>query len=431
MGADTSKTNSTVFPEVEVAEIKTAGGGIETEKLPDPNAKSSKKAKKSKKKTKKPRTKGQKALLVVIIVIFVLLLAAGGVMLYFMLQKQNHDTEFATGEYPDPIYSVLTGEEISDATLNDSPTFCVQIPNGTDGGRPQAGLNQAGVVFEAIAERGITRFAAVFQNPTSSAIGPIRSLRPYYLDWDTPFDCTVVHAGGSDEAIAALRRGGQRELDENYSYMWRENNTGRGWNNLFTSSAKLSEFNTNNGYTTSKVNGFPHLTPEEAAEVVADATICPAEGEEGECTTNFVTTIKVNFGAIPAYNTAYTYNPETNSYARSYANGTAHMALDCPSDLTQPNTKTVCSEVQVTPRAVAVMFVQEKRMSDNYHEDITTIGNGNAIIFQNGQAIEGTWSKSSQKSQIVFHDNEGNEIKFTPGQLWIAAVPQYGSVDYK
>lgn len=69
-------------------------------------------------------------------------------------------------------------------------------------------------------------------------------------------------------------------------------------------------------------------------------------------------------------------------------------------------------------------------MSDDYHEDITTIGSGNAIIFQNGQAIEGTWSKLSQKDQIVFRDNNGDQIKFTPGQLWVAAVPQYGRIDY-
>ena len=54
-------------------------------------------------------------------------------------------------------------------------------------------------------------------------------------------------------------------------------------------------------------------------------------------------------------------------------------------------------------------------MSDDYHEDITTIG---------------TWSKLSQKDQIVFRDNNGDQIKFTPGQLWVAAVPQYGRIDY-
>lgn len=70
-------------------------------------------------------------------------------------------------------------------------------------------------------------------------------------------------------------------------------------------------------------------------------------------------------------------------------------------------------------------------MSDNYHEAITTLGRGNAHIFQNGAVIEATWTKTSQNSQIIFRDLNGNEIAFTPGQLWIAAVPQFGSLDWE
>lgn len=62
-------------------------------------------------------------------------------------------------------YSSLTGEEIASPADDNKPIFCIQIPNGLDGPRPQVGLRDAKVVFEAIAEAGITRFAAVFQNP--------------------------------------------------------------------------------------------------------------------------------------------------------------------------------------------------------------------------------------------------------------------------
>ena len=76
------------------------------------------------------------------------------------------------------------------------------------------------------------------------------------------------------------------------------------------------------------------------------------------------------------------------------------------------------------------MVVSERVDSDGYHESITTIGTGPATIFQNGQAIEGTWTKSSQSSQIVFRDANGDNIQFTPGQVWIAAIPQYGRIEY-
>ena len=119
------------------------------------------------------------------------------------------------------IYSNLTGLEIASEADKTAPAYCIQTPNGTDGARPQVGLTEAGVVFEAIAEVGITRFAAIYQKPTSAVIGPIRSLRIYYLQWDTPFDCAIVHAGGSDDAIAAVRSGGYKDLTENYTYMYR------------------------------------------------------------------------------------------------------------------------------------------------------------------------------------------------------------------
>lgn len=396
------------------------------------NVKAKKKAKT--KKSKKPLTKGQKVLRVIIILVVIGLLAGLLVMLYFANQK-SEEAKFNRTEFPDPIYSVLTGEEITDASLNNNPTFCVQIPNGNDGARPQAGLKQAGVVFEAIAEAGITRFAAVFQNTNASAIGPVRSLRPYYLDWDTPFGCTVVHAGGSDEAIAALRHGGQREMDENYTFMWREDSRNRRWNNLFTSASDLMAYNQEKGYTSSEIKAFPRLTPDEVRGILADQNAEPEVDENGMVTNDnaneAVLSFAINFGRSSTFNTIYNYDAATNTYLRSYENGEPHLVYDCPAGLDKPVTATSCGDLQqVAPSAVAAMMVHETNMSDNYHQKITTIGSGEAVIFQNGTATRGTWTKKSQKDQIVFKDQAGQEIKFTPGQLWIVAVPQYGLVQW-
>lgn len=378
-------------------------------------------------KERKPRTTGQKIFLAFIVIVLICLAAGIGVIFYYSTIHGSNSVSNEKPEFADPIYSTLTGLEISDASLNSSPTYCVQIPNGTDGGRPQAGLHQAAVVFEAIAERGITRFAAVFQAPTTGVIGPIRSLRPYYLDWDTPFDCTVTHAGGSDEAIAAINRGGQRNLDESLTYMWRERSN-RAWNNLFTSPAKLAQFNADHGYTTSNPQGFTRLTPEETTDYLSTQTAC---AETEEVCAPLVTNITLRFGAVPTYNPVYTYDAVSNTYLRSYANGNAHTSYECPADAGEVNTTTLCGEpTQLAPSVVIAMIVRENGMSDGYHENITTISSGNAVIFQNGTAIEGTWQKTSQSSQIVFRDNAGDIIKLAPGQIWISAIPQYGAVIY-
>ncbi len=385
------------------------------------------------KKPKKPLTTGQKVLRVIIILVVIGLAVAVGVI-YYLSQKKG---EVADGggrvEFPDPIYSTLTGEEIKDPRLNSSPTFCVQIPNGNDGGRPQAGLTQAAVVFEAIAEAGITRFAAVFQNANTSAIGPIRSLRPYYLDWDTPFGCTVVHAGGSDEALAALKRGGQRDLSENYDYMWRESSSGRRWNNLFTSSKNLIDFNLANGYNTSTIKAFPRTTPEEVEQILQlkNAENESSVDDSAEGVFASASQFEIDFGRATLFNTIYTYDSTTNKYLRAYENGEPHMVYDCAPELNRPETMRDCGNlVQVTPSVVIAMMVHQTTMSDNYHQNIRTIGSGEAVIFQNGMVIEGTWSKSSQSEQIVFKDANGEQVKLTPGQVWVAAVPQYGLVQW-
>lgn len=335
------------------------------------------------------------------------------------------------------VYSKLTGEELANAADIDAPAYCIQTPNGTDGARPQAGLTQAGVIFEAIAEAGITRFAAIYQKPASAVIGPIRSLRIYYLQWDTPFDCTIVHAGGSGDALAAVASGGYKDLTENYTYMYRGTYGSRLWNNLFTTSSYLAQFSNDSGYTTSNINGFARLTPEESSKARIDAGVAekleitePATADISSINAP-VPSIALRFSGWASFNVNYNYNIATNSYDRSYESGAAHEVYECPSeDLGERNPEDACTLKQMSPSVVVAMVVEEKKASDNYHEDIKAIGSGDAYIFQNGTVIKGEWLKSSAQEQIKFYDENGGEIKLVPGQTFVEAVPNYGSIEY-
>lgn len=389
-------------------------------------------------KAKTTQPKSRKPLIVIIVVL--LLIAAGVGVWWFVLRKPQDSNQSNAGGNHDttkPIYSKFTGLEITDPAINSAPTFCVQIPNGsTDGARPQVGLNSAGVVFEAIAETGITRFAAIFQNPEAGMIGPIRSLRSYYLEWDTPFDCTIVHDGGSSDALASVGNGNYRNLDEDFNYMWKENYLNgqyRYWNNVFTSPSKLIEFNQTHNYTSSNPQTLPRLLPEQVNEVLASHQ--PTCDENGENCTNpktytAATQIRTAFTNLADYTVNYQYDADNNKYLRFYEGDGAHMSYDCPASNANQFTD-ACVANQVAPSAILAMMVQENTMSDNYHEHIQTTGSGKAYIFQNGEVITGSWKKSSAKSQLVFTDTEGKEISFTPGQLWIAAVPQFGRVSWE
>ena len=336
--------------------------------------------------------------------------------------------------------SPLTGEELSDPSLSNSPTFCVQIPNGLDGARPQVGLSEAGVIFEAIAESGITRFAAVFQNPTSTIIGPIRSLRTYYLQWDTPFDCTIVHAGGAKDAVAAISSGAYRDLTENYNYMWRGASNSflnRQWNNLFTSSELLKSFNSNNGFSSSNVSGFTRET-KKASDLSRIEKLAknPLDiDQETDSSVKEITpaasTIKLSYGNDDYFNPTYIYNSETNSYDRFYNSDEPHTSYKCTEDFGEATPETSCGDpVQLSPKVVIAIVVSESRAADGVHESIQTVGSGDAYFFQNGDVVEGKWEKPSINSQITFKDKKGDIVKLAPGQTWISAVPSYGSVEY-
>ncbi|MBR3595319.1 DUF3048 domain-containing protein [Candidatus Saccharibacteria bacterium] len=404
-----------------------------------------------------PEEKQSKKALIITLSIVAFVLIGGGLAAYFLFL--NKPAEEASVETPpeetiDPIptkteeepdtphyYSRLSGEEVADESAISRPTYCVQIPNGVDGARPQVGLQDAKVVFEAIAESGITRFAAIFQDPPA-VIGPIRSLRLYYLNWDVPFDCTVVHAGGSEEALKAVKEYGVRDLSENYSFMWRSSTNytvQRLWNNLFTSNEYLNGHSTINGYLSSDVRSFARFTPPQAARNKIDVQaeerlkIDQPSTKDTDALAPKVTHITMRIGAMPNFNPVYDYDATTNTYKRSYETGAAHTSYDCTGKTGELTPELVCEETQITASVVIGMLVQERKASyDNYHEDISTIGAGDAYIFQNGIVIKGTWEKPSKDSQISFKDASGAEVKLVPGKTWISAIPASygGSVQY-
>lgn len=343
--------------------------------------------------------------------------------------------ENSTDYADDNSLSQLTGLPLAEGDSATAPVYCMQTPNGVDGARPQAGLTEAGVIFEAIAEAGITRFAAIYQNPHSAVVGPIRSLRLYYLQWDTPFDCVVVHAGGAENAISALHSGDYVEIDENTTNMYRSTYGNRLWNNLFTTSNLLATATSN---LRSAPQGFSHLSPAASERAYIERTaveplsiIRPAESDTSEQKAA-VSHISLSFNGDLNFDVDYTYDVTTNTYKRSFGSGLEHEVYHCPSeDLGTPNPEQVCEITQLAPNVVIAMVVKEKKASDNYHEDITTLGTGPAYIFQHGTVIEGTWSKASASDQIKFFDADGDSVSLATGQTIVSAIPTYGNVSYR
>lgn len=330
------------------------------------------------------------------------LLVAAATITYFVLTKPAEETPEPIAQIvkePEPIkyYSPLTGNLVESEAATKQLVTALILENSPDA-RPQSGLKDTGVVFEAIAEGGITRFLVFYQQEKPALIGPVRSLRMYYVDWLVAFDPSVAHIGGSAAALSEIRNGQHRDIDQffNPQAYWRATDR---WapHNVYTSFERLDALNASKGYTTSDIKGFSRV-----------------DGAPSEVPT--ATQININISSA-LYNSSYIYDPATNTYHRSQA-GAPHLDREAG---------------QITPSVVIALKVNERTVfEDGYRQSIDTIGSGSAVIFQNGIASEVTWAKPDRASQIKFTDANGKDVPLVRGQTWISAVPNdTGSVSWQ
>ena len=79
---------------------------------------------------------------------------------------------------------------------------------------PQQGNSQADIIYEVLAEGGITRMLAVYQHPERvGLIGSVRSARQYYWELAQGHDAVYIHAGASPEFYETKSRLGLFTVD--------------------------------------------------------------------------------------------------------------------------------------------------------------------------------------------------------------------------
>lgn len=342
----------------------------------------------------------KKWLLIDIVILFGILTAAiGGYALYKYLTKVPPlpPQPAAVKRVIKPVTeaSHLTGLQI-DPALNKRPVTGVMIENSPDA-RPQSGLIDAGVVIEAIAEGGVTRFLALYQEAQPKYIGPIRSVRPYFLDFALAFNASVAHVGGSPEALGQIRGLGIRDLDQFYNAAaYRRISQRYAPHNVYTSMAQLDKLNKSKGY---KSSTFTSLERKKDMP----SKIPPAKVID--------MTISGYF-----YNTHYKYVAATNTYKRSEGG--------------KPHTDEK-SKKQISPKVLIALVMNYSIQSDGKHSQYLTVGSGKAYIFQDGTVTKATWHKGSRSSQLTLTNAAGKTVKLNAGQTWITLVSNLNAVTYK
>lgn len=343
---------------------------------------------------------------IISIVVFAVLVFVA-VMVFYVISDQSLGLDDLLRQNKEEIIQEETqngrridGVIVEEGKENIYPT-AVMVENITSV-RPQAGLSQAGVVYEALAEGGITRFMAVFAGGEANKIGPVRSARSYYLEWLSEYDAMYVFSGAYPPVLAAVSGLGIKNINAMYAgskYYWRDNSVGAP-HNMFTNSEKIN--------LALRDNEYDKLTPEfRQWKFVDGAEEADRPSEEKS--------IKIDFSSA-GYKVVYEYDKESNSYLRFNPEGAIHSDRN--------------TGEQLSPKNVVIIRVAADVIDDEGRLGMDVTGEGDAVMFSNGQTHKGTWEKESRTSRTIFYYEDGTEHEFVRGQTWVEAVPPDRSVTY-
>ncbi len=268
--------------------------------------------------------------------------------------------------------------------------------------RPQSGFNSAAVVWQAPAEGGIPRYMMIFQDQVPKDVGPVRSARYYYIAWAAEWKAMYVHAGGSPQAIQALREKGAGQLVYNadqfrYGGSFRRVSDRFAPHNLYTTGKELRRLAKRVGATDGPMKAVWRFGPD------APLSQRPIGGR-----------IQVSY---PANKIKYVYDRKSNSYYRSVSREDKQVDAS--------------TEKRVHPKNVVVMLMRFGPLNDGspkHRLEADVVGKGKAWIATNGQTIIGTWRKKSLTAPTRFFDAAGHQVTLTAGQTFVQVLPVGSSV---
>ena len=285
--------------------------------------------------------------------------------------------------------------------------------------RPQSGLSYADVVYEAVAEGGITRLLAVYYCQDAGIIGPVRSARTYFLDFISEYGDypLYAHVGGANtpglaDALGQIGDYGWKlynDLNEfSISYPTFKRDYDRLGRTVATEHTMYSSTDKLWTYAAKKRK----LTNKDEDGNSWDENFVKYSFKEDTKETERPASQAITFNFWEGYNdyeVVWTYDKTTNLYVRT-SGGAPHKDKN--------------NDKQITAKNVVVLFMTERRANDGYEGNLHmlygTKGTGRAAIFLDGQEIKGTWSKKDRTSRLMLRDNRGREIDVNRGPIWFA-----------
>jgi len=281
----------------------------------------------------------------------------------------------------------------------------VMIENA-DGARPQTGLQAADIVYEVLSEANITRFFCIYNDKMPKKVGPVRSVRIYYINIQKEWDSILVHYGGPSTGKVANVYAESTEyikirvngLKGAYGkYFWRTDDK-KSPHNVLTDLTKIQ----------SLYDYTPNARKPWAFK--SEAAYAPEEP--------FVKTIHVPFISSENFIT-YSYDKEKDVFKRAMGG--------------KPFTDTETDKA-VEVKNIIVQYAKQYDLDEGKGRRMVEVtGSGKAEFFVGGKHLTGTWERKDLDAQTVYKDSTGAEITLRPGNTWIEVHPNTKEikVDYE
>lgn len=274
-----------------------------------------------------------------------------------------------------------------DPSLAKRRPIAIVVENHPDA-RPQSGLDKASLVYETLAEGGIVRFLAIFQE-NDAEIGPVRSARTQFVYWAKELEAIFAHVGGSDDALSLIKGVGVSDFNQfNYgNSFWRDTKRFAP-HNVYTTTEKIRNGGKKAGYSEEKEIESFKFKEDEQKEQRPESQIIDIDISQA--------IFKVN----------YIFDKAENNYKRSLAG--------------VPHTDKITSK-QLRAKNIIIQFttITDRSGSDT---QVQAIGAGKIKYFLDGKSYEGTWKKKSTYERTKYLDSDGKEIVLNAGQTWIEVV---------
>lgn len=291
--------------------------------------------------------------------------------------------------------NVLSGREGSNG-----PVLAVKIDD-TNAAHPQIGLEDADVVYIEQVEGGLTRLAAIFSSVIPERVGPIRSARISDIEILAQYGRVAFAYSGAQKKLLSVIDAANLQ-------------------NLGAQAQPPSIYTTD-----------PNRVAPVAMVLRADLLMAKVIEKNYQITT--ANDVGWSFGDAPQggkpTESVIMHWPAAR-YSAAWSESQSRWLLSHNSESNVAESGIVLGPSTLVIQMVSITDSEYRDKVGGITPFLQTVGNGRGFILRDGKTFNALWNRASEGVGTTWTSSDGKEIKFAPGQIWVALTDREPDFTY-